>query len=72
MGIDQDREIRMVTVAELAKEAGKNASTIRGRILRARKMGIVKWERQGKGTILVDKKQGLKIARSVGKHLNQL
>ena len=56
----------MIPIAQLAIESGQNESTVRNRIHRARKLGKLKrWEKQG-GTVLVDRKEGLRIAEAVG------
>lgn len=63
---------QMVTIKRIAEESGVNENTVKGRIRRARKMGILKrWEKQG-GTVLVDREEGLEIARGVGKHLAKM
>ena len=53
----------MMTIAELAELVDKPQETIRQRIYQARKRGILKkWRRSG-WVILVDREEGLRLAR---------
>ncbi len=69
---EEKEERQMVTIKQVAIESGKNESTVRNRIHKARKRGIFKrWEKQG-GTVLVDKEEALKIACSVGEPFGRM
>lgn len=59
--IQRLRETNMVTIKQLAREAGKSIHTVRERIYRARDEGGLKVQTV-RGAILVDRAEGLRIA----------